>query len=279
MAETPPPFAPRRIVAAVDGGACSAQILEFACELAAANGAEFSGIFVEDINLLRLAGLPFAREVLISSAAEIHLSERRMVRVLRAQSFQVQQTVVHLSGQRRLQGGLQIIRGSVVDSLLQVSTQCDLLVLGKGRDGKRGGRDGRVAAQLAARAACSVLLLAPARHRQAVICFFEDGAQDHRRLSAAAALARAPGRALWVLIVARDLQEYNARREAAQRRLAAERATVRFERVVGPDLALVQRIMSAQDGGIAVLDAPQWRDAGKAQSLMARLDGSLLLLN
>ncbi len=279
MAETPPPFAPRRIVAAVDAGPRSLPILEFAGELAAVSAAELNAVFVEDINLLRLAGLPFAREVLVSSAAEIHLSERRMVRVLRAQSYQVRQAVVHISSQRRLHGGLQIIRGAVIDSLLDVSAQCDLLVLGKDRDGKRRGRDGGIAAQIAARAACSVVVLDPARRQHAVICFFDGGAQAQRRLTAAASVARVPGRELWVLVVAQGLQDYHQRREAARRILAAERATVYFEQAASADLSWMRRIIMEQRGGIALLDALEWRDAANAHKLMTRLGGSLFLLN
>ena len=53
----------RRILVALDASRHSLAALEAASELAEALKAELVGIFVEDVNLLYLAGLPFAREV------------------------------------------------------------------------------------------------------------------------------------------------------------------------------------------------------------------------
>ncbi|MGB7837261.1 MAG: universal stress protein, partial [Terrimicrobiaceae bacterium] len=58
----------RRILVALDASAHSRAALEAACELALGLDAELSGLFVEDINLLRLAQLPFASEISYPSA-------------------------------------------------------------------------------------------------------------------------------------------------------------------------------------------------------------------
>ena len=60
----------RRILVAVDASTHSLAALEAASVLAEVLNAELVGIFVEDINLLRLAGLPFAREVRYQSALD-----------------------------------------------------------------------------------------------------------------------------------------------------------------------------------------------------------------
>ena len=54
---------PRRIVVALDASSHSHAALAAAVALAGRLQAELQGIFVEDVNLLRLAELPFAREV------------------------------------------------------------------------------------------------------------------------------------------------------------------------------------------------------------------------
>lgn len=279
MTEVAASFPLRRIIAAVDATPVSLNVLNAAAELAAGSSAALTGIFVEDINLLRLAGLSFVREVVVSSAAELHLSEQRMVRVLRGQSAHVQQAVVEISSQRRLQGALQVIRGPVVDSLLQASQQCDLLIIGKGRAGKKRTRDGTVAHAVAAGAACSVLLIEPDRRQQPVISFFDGTVQSQRCLVAAAYLARFPARDLWVLVVAHDTPSYRERCETARRCLGAGNHSVRYQQVSGAGITLPQRIMAAQGGGVAVMDARDWRELARVRTLMGQLDGSLLLVN
>ena len=55
-------LAVKRILIALDPSRRGQSALQAAAHLAAGTGAELAGLFVEDINLLRMAGLPFARE-------------------------------------------------------------------------------------------------------------------------------------------------------------------------------------------------------------------------
>ena len=59
-------FVVRHILVAVDATPSSSVVLEAAARLAREFDAELNGIFVEDLNLLHLAGLPFARELTCS---------------------------------------------------------------------------------------------------------------------------------------------------------------------------------------------------------------------
>ncbi|MGD9028912.1 MAG: universal stress protein, partial [Anaerolineae bacterium] len=53
----------RRILIALDASSHSIAALRAAARLASSLEAELHGLFVEDINLLRAAGLPMAREL------------------------------------------------------------------------------------------------------------------------------------------------------------------------------------------------------------------------
>ena len=68
MNESEPNLAIRRILIALDASTHSLAALHAAAEMAANMQAELIGLFVEDENLLHLAGLPFAQEVRSSSA-------------------------------------------------------------------------------------------------------------------------------------------------------------------------------------------------------------------
>ena len=57
----------KRILVALDASAANRTALQTAALLASELQAELQALFVEDINLLRLAELPFAREVVFGS--------------------------------------------------------------------------------------------------------------------------------------------------------------------------------------------------------------------
>jgi nucleotide-binding universal stress UspA family protein len=60
----------RRILVALDASVNSLAAIEQAATLAANLEAEQLGLFVEDINLLRIATLPFARQICFPSGAK-----------------------------------------------------------------------------------------------------------------------------------------------------------------------------------------------------------------
>ncbi len=66
-----------RILVAIDTSPHGRAALEAAADLAAASSAELCGLFVEDLNLLRLAGLPFAHEIEFASATPRPCSQDR----------------------------------------------------------------------------------------------------------------------------------------------------------------------------------------------------------
>jgi nucleotide-binding universal stress UspA family protein len=76
----------RRILVALDASRQSVAALQVAADLASHLEAELVGLFVEDINLLRLAELPFAREVGSYSATRRRLNTRQVERQLKVQA-------------------------------------------------------------------------------------------------------------------------------------------------------------------------------------------------
>ena len=76
----------RRILVALDASPHSLAALRAAAELAADLDAELVGIFVEDINLLRLSDLPLASEVTIYTTTSRRLNRQEIERQLRSQA-------------------------------------------------------------------------------------------------------------------------------------------------------------------------------------------------
>jgi len=71
---------------------------EAAARLARELEAEFLGLFVEDADLVRLASLPFAREVGLASASLLSMDLSGLERQLRAQAARVEQALQSILG-------------------------------------------------------------------------------------------------------------------------------------------------------------------------------------
>ena len=121
----------RRILVALDASPHSQAALEAASELADVLKAELVGIFVEDVNLLRLAGLPFAREVGYPSGTDRPLDSASMEREIRIQAEQARQTLASVAVRRQIRWSFRVVRGQVATELLSAAQEADLLVLGR----------------------------------------------------------------------------------------------------------------------------------------------------
>lgn len=122
----------RRIVIAVDGSPTSLAALEATGELAAAWGAEVIGLFIEDTDLLRMASLPFAREVGSHSGAYRALNLGQFERELRTHADRARNTLWFVAERLRMTASFSVARGSVKKELLKALRDCDMLSMGKG---------------------------------------------------------------------------------------------------------------------------------------------------
>ena len=122
----------RRIVVAVDASPTSVAALEATTELAAAWSAEVMGIFVEDVNLLKAASLPFAREVGSHSGAFRQIDPDSVRRQLHSQAERARGTLIRAATNHRVTVSFRVARGRVNEELLAALSEADLLSLGKG---------------------------------------------------------------------------------------------------------------------------------------------------
>ena len=102
----------RRIVVAL-GSPGGATAMNAAVELARAMEAELVGLFVEDVELLALAALPFAGEVGFPSAARRPLDVAAMERGLRAQALRLQQELAARLAGTPVKWTFEVVRGRV----------------------------------------------------------------------------------------------------------------------------------------------------------------------
>ncbi|UCG85620.1 MAG: universal stress protein [Gemmatimonadota bacterium] len=122
----------RRIAIAVDASPTSVAALEATVELAAIWDAEVLGIFVEDVNLIKAASLPFAGEVGSHSGAFRRIDPDNVRRQFQSQAARARESLTSAALRRRVTASFRVARGRVNEELLVALSQSDLLSLGKG---------------------------------------------------------------------------------------------------------------------------------------------------
>ena len=183
----------RRILVALDATPHSQAALEAAAELAASLDAELIGVYVEDVNLLRLAQLPFARETRFPAAATTRLELPEVEQRLREQAQRAQAELARLAERKAVRYSFQVRRGQVGNTLIDL--EADLLVLGRVSHVLAGtARLGSTARTALKRSGQAVLLTDQAALRPGPITLLFDGsAAAERALAVAEALAEPAG--------------------------------------------------------------------------------------
>jgi nucleotide-binding universal stress UspA family protein len=185
----------RRILVALDVSAHSQAALEAAASVAALLDAELVGMFVEDINLLRVAQLPFVQEVCFPSAEARDIGVPQMERHWRSQATEARRQLGELVAERRVKWSFRVVRGPVSDKLLTAALDMDLLALGRlGRSLSRRTKLGSTARRAIYEGKGSVLLMrAGVDLRKPILAIFDGSDASYSALDVAAALAHNSG--------------------------------------------------------------------------------------
>jgi len=127
----------RRILVALDASRHSVAALQVAADLASHLEAELVGLFVEDINLLRLAELPFAREVGSYSGTRRRLNTRQVERQLKVQAERARRALEAYADRASVRWSFEVTRGVVAPCVLAAASDADLVILGRASHGAR----------------------------------------------------------------------------------------------------------------------------------------------
>ena len=235
-----------RILVAVDASPLSLKALEAAAELAASLQAELLGLYIEDINLLRIADSPFAREVGIFSGSIRELDAHRLQRQLRAQANQVRRKLTQLAQRSQIRWSFRVTRGSIEGELLSAASEVDLVILGRaGWSGKR--QLGSTAQAMASQAPGPALLHAPRTAAKPAVLVLYDGSEvSQRALTTAASLIQPQDGFLTVAIIAGDHEEARRLQIEAALWLRAHDLQARYRWLFKVDEEQVKKLMSVE---------------------------------
>jgi nucleotide-binding universal stress UspA family protein len=247
----------RRILVALDASPHSLAALEAAVDLAARLRAELSGLFVEDVNLLRLAGSPLAQEVGFFSATRRRLDAQQIEWQLRAQASRVRQALQAMAEPAEVQWSFRIARGVIASELLTAAAEVDLIILGRGGWSlTRRRRLGSTARAVLSEAPCLALILQHGAGLEMPVLVVYDGSPlAQKALAAADALVEEEKGHLTVLILADGADTAHRLQKQAAGWLQERGVEVRYRLLTKLSVPRLAHIVQMEGRGTLVLPA------------------------
>lgn len=246
-------WAIRRILVALDASTNSRAALSAAINLAETLKTEVLGLFVEDINLLRLAELPFAREVLFAEPGARRLEQESIVRKLRARAAILRREIEELAGEHKVSSSFQVRRGSVEKELLSAVLESDLLVVGRlGQSVSRRIRLGSTARAIVDRATSAVLLVKSDVGVGPVVALFDGSENGHRVLKLAVELTKST-HDLRVLVWAASEETAYENRQLATYILDEAAENTQIQHLSGDNPHIVLEWINRQKGSLLLI--------------------------
>ena len=247
----------RRIVVALDASRHSLTALKAAAELAALMEAELQALYVEDINLIHLARLPFVHEIGLYSATRRPYDKRTAEREFQTLANQMRHTVAQTAVAARVNWSFEVVRGNVTKELLAASNHSVLLTLGRvGRT--PGKRFGSTAKTIVAQAACPIFLLSDEGLRYPLTVIETGSPASDRALALALTLMTGREETLFVIAMTDPQQNEDEQEQRARQRqvhLEADGLTVRI--LDAEDSAQLPRMLQSLAHGTLILPAEE----------------------
>ena len=225
----------RQIAVTLDAFEVSAQALEQAVLLAKRMGAQLEGIFVEDIDLIQIAELPFLREVRSVSRSEDAISLARMEQELRVLARRAERQLGEQAARHNVVWSFRIWRGSIDNDLLAADIESDVLTLT------------RLGAALTRSRAL------PARST-AVSVLFSGTDASARALQTAIKLATDPDKELNILLPANNMTEAARLQVLAAKQLGMSAERVHFIHMADGSLPDLVEILGDTNSAMLVLE-------------------------
>lgn len=271
-------MAVRRILVALDASPHSLAALDMAVDLAASMEAELAGLFVEDVELLRMAESPCAREIPYSAATGTALSRSLMERKFRAQSEQIRSAVAAAAHRAQVPWSFRIVRGQVTSALQAAVSEDDIVAIG--RIGWSVGQPLRIGSTALELATGSVPLLLISQRavlgNLRPLVYYDGSPASKNSLRVAAKLAKGGAKGITALVGAAD---YEAKLAEIQNLLQDQPLDLRCRKIDPGQKASLLRAIREEGAVLLVLASRQLlKDRHAFEDLLRAIDMPLLLL-
>lgn len=255
MSEPVTEFVVRRILVTLDASAQSLAALETAVTMAVGLGADGAGLFVEDVNLMRVAMLPVARRVLYPTGTEESLDSSRMERELKILARQAQKSLAMLAECSGIRWSFRVVRGKVTVEVLAAASESDLLTVGRsGWSLARKMQLGSTAQNAAANAPKALLLVKrPLAIERSVMVLFDSSPLAQQALNAATGLATTFRSLLTVFLVTDSLANAKKLERQAARLIKPKAVQTRFQALYTTEAQYLADAIASEAGGLLIL--------------------------
>ena len=271
-----------RIVVALDASPHSYAALEAAVRMASLFKADLLGLYVEDINVLRLAELPFVREVGFFSTISRQVRRRDLERQFRMRTLEISERIATLASQQAVQQTFRVLRGRVFTEILEVSSNADVLIVGKaGWSQVKCRRWGSTARAIYADATPHlVLLLQHGTELTAPVMLVYDGSPlAQKALEVAVVLHENYLDPLQVLVLAHDRQRATDMQAEVANKLRSLGMAGRYQTLVEANVpGLARAIRSAVTGTLILPDTVRLLQDEALLTLLEEIETPILLV-
>ncbi|NTU90826.1 MAG: universal stress protein [Chlorobiaceae bacterium] len=270
----------RTIAVALDCSPHSKASLEAAAKMAARLSAELVGIFVEDTNLLRMAGLPFTEEIRLYSSTTTKLDEAQLERLLRLQAREARELLERTAEALTVRHTFRVMRGMVPEQLMSAATEADILVLGRsGRSPSCRKGLGSTARTALCESKRTVLLMRPGFSSAAgpLLVLF-DGSEGSRNALETALTTADPESTLHLVVIDPEPESAEKLEQEAQTIVGERGISVEYHhlpQVGGRDLVRYLRMI---DSGLLVLSDRMNLPEEVFNELVSEIDSPVLVV-
>lgn len=280
MSSSGRPVGGRRVLVALDASPGSRAAAGAAARVAALLGAELVGLFVEDLDLLRLSSSPLAHRVEVLTSSSRRVERRDLEHEMKVQARRAEQALRRAADRVGIECSFRVSRGPVAERIVAESEASDLVSLGRyGWTLRAGGALGRTArALLARRGGRALFVQRRGELRPPIVVVFDGSAAGREALEQTLELA-APGRASVAILLTGE-KPVELRRQA-EAKLEGDVPVAHFYDLRGkPGTEGVVRAVERLRAGLLVV--PLTRDRigeDRLQALLSRLDCPVLVVS
>ncbi|MEI8032005.1 MAG: universal stress protein [Chlorobiaceae bacterium] len=270
----------RHIAVALDCSAHSMASLTAAAELARLLQADLTGIFVEDINLLRMAELPFSHEIRIYAHEPEKMEPVQLLRSLRLQARAAEDALRKIAGEFMVEHSFRVSRGAVPAEVIAAALEADLLVLGRsGRSPTCRKGLGSTARKALAEAKKPLLFMRPGfSTKEGPVLVLYDGSKGSRMaLETALAIVRPQG-TLHLLVLGESYEESLGMERELSREIALPEYAVEYHHLPLQDGKTLARYVRMADSGLLVVSDRMKMPRESIHELINTIDYPVLLV-
>ncbi|MCG2633994.1 MAG: universal stress protein [Gammaproteobacteria bacterium] len=245
-----------RILVALDSSRSSLRALGAAAEMARTLQAEIEGLFIEDEELVRLAALPFSRQVGFTCGGETSVDSDAVERQFRLLARQAQAALARAADAASVPWRFTVRRGLVRETLTRVASDSDIVSLGHhGWSGGLRRHLGSSARGLLAGFHRSVLLLPDEQVATSPLLLVYDGSQGAEQALQLVARLLASRQVDSVVILVSDPTPAADLKARVEGRLSSAQTRLRYVEVKSRDHQVLADAVRAVRPGLCVVSA------------------------